>query len=80
VSEGAAWFGCPMGKIDNQYRPLAWQFARERIGQELRKRYRIPAELPAQLLALVRKLDEKDEDLIGGGVLELQRGRMIDAS
>jgi hypothetical protein len=71
-----------MGNIDGRYRPLAWQLARERIGQELRKRYRTPAELPATLLALVRKLDEKSEDLIAGGrgALEPQRDDVIEVS
>jgi hypothetical protein len=71
-----------MGNIEDHYRPLAWQLARERIGQGLRKRYPIPAELPPQLLALVRKLDDKSEDLIGGGsgALEPQRDDVIEAS
>jgi hypothetical protein len=35
---------------------ISW-FVRERIGQGLRERYRVPKELPPKLLALVRKLD-----------------------
>src|SRR5215472_7922395 len=39
------------------YEGLTWWFVRERIGQGLRERYQVPIELPAKLLALVRKLE-----------------------
>jgi len=39
------------------YEPFAWWLTRERIGQDLRKRYSIPEELPTQLLQLTEKLD-----------------------
>jgi hypothetical protein len=39
------------------YEGFTWWFVRERIGQGLRERYRVPNELPAKLLALVRKLE-----------------------
>ena len=39
------------------YEGLTWWFVRERIGQGLRERYRVPKELPAKLLALIKKLD-----------------------
>jgi len=39
------------------YEGLTWWFVRERIGQGLRERYQVPKELPAKLLALIRKLD-----------------------
>ena len=39
------------------YEGLTWWFVRERIGQGLRERYQIPNELPAKLLALIKKLD-----------------------
>jgi hypothetical protein len=35
---------------------LTWWFIREEIGQDLRKLYEVPTELPPKLLALVRKL------------------------
>jgi hypothetical protein len=38
-----------------QFEPFAWSLAREAIGQALRKRYALPAELPPKLVALVRK-------------------------
>jgi hypothetical protein len=36
---------------------LTWSFVRELIGQSLRDRYQVPNELPAKLLALIRKLE-----------------------
>jgi len=39
------------------YEGITWSFVRERIGQGLRERYQVPKELPAKLLALIRKLD-----------------------
>ena len=39
------------------YEGVTWWFVRERIGQGLRERYQIPNELPAKLLALIKKLD-----------------------
>ena len=39
------------------YEGLTWWFVREQIGQGLRERYQVPKELPAKLLALIRKLD-----------------------
>ena len=39
------------------YEGLTWSFVREQIGQGLRERYEVSTELPAKLLALIRKLD-----------------------
>ena len=39
------------------YEGLTWSFVRELIGQGLRERYQVPTELPAKLLALIRKLE-----------------------
>jgi len=39
------------------YEGLTWRFVRERIGQGLIERYQVPNELPAKLLALIRKLE-----------------------
>jgi hypothetical protein len=39
---------------------LIWWFVMGRIGQGLRERYEVTAELPPQLLMLVRKLDDRD--------------------
>jgi len=39
------------------YGGLTWSFVTERIGQDLRERYQVPNELPAKLLALIRKLE-----------------------
>jgi hypothetical protein len=37
---------------------LTWGFIRERFGRDLREHYEVPRELPPNLLALVRKLDD----------------------
>src|SRR5262245_28227232 len=39
------------------YGGLTWSSIRELIGQGLRERYQVPNELPAKLLALIRKLE-----------------------
>jgi hypothetical protein len=39
---------------------LTWGFIRERFGRDLREHYEVPRELPPNLLALVRKLDDSD--------------------
>jgi hypothetical protein len=39
------------------YEGLTWSFVRERIGQGLSERYRIPKELPPNLQTLVLKMD-----------------------
>jgi hypothetical protein len=39
------------------YDGLTWSFVRELIGHGLRERYQVPNELPAKLLALIRKLE-----------------------
>jgi len=39
------------------YEGLTWSFVREQIGQGLRERYQVPKEVPAKLLALIKKLD-----------------------
>ena len=39
------------------YEGLTWSFVREQIGQGLRDRYEVSTELPAKLLALIRKLE-----------------------
>jgi len=46
-----------MPKKREQYDPFAWWLTREQIGHCLRKRYRVPKELPPRFLTLVRKLD-----------------------
>jgi hypothetical protein len=50
------------------YQPVAWWFTKRRLGQELRNLYQVVEELPAQLLALVRKLEgEHDGSLEAKG-------------
>jgi hypothetical protein len=46
-----------MATLHADYEPFGWWLARERIGQDLRERYSMPEELPAQLLKLAEKLD-----------------------
>ena len=40
-----------------QFEPVAWWWARNKIGRDLRELYEVPKELPPKLLTLVRKLD-----------------------
>jgi hypothetical protein len=40
-----------------QFEPVAWWWARNKIGRDLRELYEVPKELPPKLLALVSKLD-----------------------
>ena len=40
-----------------RHKALTWWFIMARIGQGLRERDQVPKELPAKLLALIRKLD-----------------------
>jgi hypothetical protein len=42
-----------------QFEPVAWWWTRNQIGRDLRELYEVPKDLPAKLLALVRKLDAK---------------------
>ena len=56
-----------MLKEQTQYEPFAWWLTRERIGEDLRKRYAEPQELPRRLLTLARKLDDAVE---GDGLLQ----------
>ena len=48
------------------YEGLTWWFVRERIGQGLRERYQVPNELPAKLLALIRKLEAIENKSLRG--------------
>jgi hypothetical protein len=50
------------------YHPVAWWFTRKRLGRELGNLYQTVEELPAQLLALVSKLEGKsDSSLVAEG-------------
>ena len=46
-----------------EYEPFAWWLTRQRIGQGLRERYAVAQELPPDLVALVKELDEGDPSL-----------------
>jgi hypothetical protein len=52
-----------MGDLYEIYRSDGWQIARERIGQDLRERYALSEQLPLRLLALVKGLDKRSEEL-----------------
>ena len=45
-----------MATLCARFESVAWSLTRESIGQDLRKLYEVPTELPPKLLALVRKL------------------------
>jgi hypothetical protein len=53
-----------MPKDRSPYEASAWVLTRERIGWLLRERYRIPKELPPNLLTLVGKLDAFESYLL----------------
>ena len=42
--------------------PFDWWLTRELIGQDLRRRYTVPQEMPPRLLACVRKFGDAVED------------------
>ncbi len=46
-----------MARQRAQFEPVAWRWARNQIGKDLRKRYDVPKELPPKLLTLVVKVD-----------------------
>jgi hypothetical protein len=54
---------CPM-LASSPYEASAWILIKERIGWGLRERYRVSKELPSSLLALIRKLDAVEGDLL----------------
>jgi hypothetical protein len=49
--------GAPVLRNHPQYAGIAWWLTRNKIGRSLREHYEAPAELPASMLALIRKLD-----------------------
>jgi hypothetical protein len=55
--------GCPM-LASSAYEASACALTRERIGWSLRERYRVSKKLPSSLLALVRKLDAVEGNLL----------------
>ena len=46
-----------------QFEPVAWWWARNQIGRDLRELYEVPKELPPKLLALVSKFTAYDRAL-----------------
>jgi hypothetical protein len=48
--------------MSQAHKELAWWYIRQQIGWGLRKRYRVPKEVPPKLLALVRKLDAGEDN------------------
>ena len=61
--------GCPRDRVPDMaqartyydyHKGLTSWFIREEIGRGLRDRCQVPKELPPELLALVRKLDDSD--------------------
>ena len=49
-----------MPKQHALFEPVAWWWARKKIGEGLRERYEVPKDLSPKLHALVRKLDDTD--------------------
>jgi hypothetical protein len=50
----------------SHHEALTWRFIRERIGQDLREHYQVPAELPSNIWALVVKLEAVEGDYVAG--------------
>jgi hypothetical protein len=48
-----------MAMQSTHFEPVAWWWTRNQIGRDLRELY-VPKDLPPELLALVRKLDDRD--------------------
>jgi hypothetical protein len=46
-----------MPKQHPQFEPVAWWWARKKIGHDLRERYEVPKELPPKLQTLIMKVD-----------------------
>jgi hypothetical protein len=44
-----------------KYQPVAWWITKRWLGQELRNLYEAAEELPPQLLALIRKLEDSSD-------------------
>jgi hypothetical protein len=62
------------------YEGLTWSFVRERIGQGLRERYRVPKELPPRLQTLVLKVDAVEGNRsLSYSARPSDREQMIDA-
>jgi hypothetical protein len=47
-----------------QFEPVAWWWARNQIGKDLRKLYEVPKELPPKLLTLVSKIRRHRRQLL----------------
>ncbi len=60
MREGAKDGVPDMATQSAQFEPVAWWWTRNQIGQDLKKLYEVPKELPPGLLTLVRKLDDRD--------------------
>lgn len=46
-----------MPKQHALFEPVAWWWARKKIGQDLRERYEVPKELPPKLQTLITKVN-----------------------
>ncbi len=62
------------------YDGLTWSVVRQRIGQGLRERYRVPKELPPKLQTLVLRVDAiEGNQLLSYSGTRSDREQMIDA-
>jgi hypothetical protein len=83
---GSAKTGARMSQAQSFYENhsfhegLTWLSVRERIGQGLRERYRIPKELPPRLQTLVLKVDAiEGNQLLSYSARSSDREQIIDA-
>jgi hypothetical protein len=54
---GGRQHGVPDMQSVAHFEPVAWWWARNRIGRELSERYKVPKELPPKLQTLVLRVD-----------------------
>ncbi len=77
--------GCPKDGVPDMpnvahFEPVAWWFARNQIGQDLRARYEVPKELPPKLQTLIMKVDAiEGNQLLSYSVTSSDREQMVEA-
>jgi hypothetical protein len=67
-----------MQNVAPHFEPVAWWWARNQIGRDLRARYEVPTDWPPNLQALVLKVDAIEGNQLLG-YSGTRREQMIDA-
>jgi hypothetical protein len=76
---GGAKSGVPDMQNVAHFEPVAWWWTRNQIGRDLRECYEVPKELPANLQALVLKVDAIEGNHLLNYSGTRSREQMIDA-